>query len=170
MENSHDDIRQQRVRRIPYRVRLVMHPKDGSERFEGQARDLSMGGMFIETILPLKPGTVFDVEIPMQPLNFRGSVKVLWTRLVDEGRERPYGMAVQWFNLTPAQRKLVYRQIDDHLRGGGDLLVGTPEAEREGRSPTQSKVTSKAAAPDRAWLLAGLAITAVVVLVLLILL
>lgn len=170
MGKSHDDVCQQRVRRIPYRVRIVMHPKDGSERFEGEARDLSLGGMFIKTILPLKPGTVFDVEIPMQPLNFRGSVKVVWARVVDEGKERPYGMAVEWFDLTPAQKKLVFRQINDHVRGGGDLLVGTPEAERKSRPAAQSLVTSKAAAPDRARLLVGLAIAAVVVIVLLILL
>ena len=170
MGTSHDDLCQQRVRRIPYRVGIVMHPKDGSERFEGEARDLSLGGMFIKTILPLKPGTVFDIEIPMQPINLRGTVKVLWARVVDKGKDRPYGMAVEWFGLTPAQKKLVYRQIEDHVRGGGNLLVGTPEAKRKGQPAAKSPVTSKVAAPDRTRLLVGLAIAAVVVIVLLILL
>jgi hypothetical protein len=170
MVKSHDDVRQQRVRRIPYPVRVVMHPKDGNERVEGKVRNLSIGGMFIKTILPLKPGIVFDVEIPMQPLNFRGSVKVAWTRLVDKGKERPYGMAVEWFNLAPAQKKLVYRQIENHVRGGGDLLVGTPHGEREGRPAAKTPGASKLAAPDRARLIVGLAIAAVVVFVLLILL
>ena len=147
-----------------------MHPEDGKERVEGEARNLSLGGMFIKTILPLKPGTVFGVEIPMQPLNFRGSVKVAWARLVDEGKEQPYGMAVEWFNLTPTQKKLVYRQIEDHVRGGGDLLVGTPSAERKGRPAAKTPGASKPAAPDRARLIVGLAIAAVVVFVLLILL
>jgi hypothetical protein len=147
-----------------------MHPEDGNERVEGEIRDISMGGMFIKTILPLKPGTVFDVEIPMQPLNFRGSVKVSWARLVDEGADRPYGMAVQWCNLSPAQKKLVFRQIDDYLRGGGDLLVGTPNAERHGPSVTQSSVAAVRAMPGRTWLFGGLAITTVVVIVLLMLL
>jgi hypothetical protein len=170
MENSHDDVHLQRVRRIPFQVRALMHPEDGNERVEGEIRNISMGGMFIKTILPLKAGAVFDVEIPMQPLNFRGSVKVLWARLVDEGEDRPYGMAVEWFNLTPTQKKLVFRQIDDHVRGGGDLLVGSPDAERQDWPATQAPVSVVAAMPFRARLMVGLAITTVVVVVLLILL
>jgi hypothetical protein len=127
--------------------------------------------MFIKTILPLRPGTVFDIEFPMQPLNFRGAVKVLWVRLSEAGGDRPYGMAVQWFNLAPTQKKLVFRQIDDHIRGGGDLLIGTPDAEREGRLAARSPIASQAvAARDRTRLIVGLAITAVVVIVLLMLL
>ena len=171
MKNSHDDVCQERVRRIPYRVPVIMYPKDDSERFEGEARDISMGGMFIKTILPLRRGTVFDIEIPMQPLNYRGAVDVLWARHSEVGEDQPYGMAVQWANLTPAQRKLLFRQIDDHVRGGGDLLVGTPDAEREGRPAARSPVASKAVAePDRTRLIVGLAITALVVVVLLMLL
>ena len=171
VENSHDDVCQERVRRIPYRVPVIMHPEDGSERFEGEARDISMGGMFIKTILPLRPGAVFDIQIPMQPLNYRGAVNVLWARLSEVGKDQPYGMAVQWFNLTPVQRKLLFCQIDDHIRGGGDLLVGTPDAEREARPAARSPVASKAVvAPDRTRLIVGLAITAAVVVVLLMLL
>jgi hypothetical protein len=170
MENSHDHVHRQRVRRIPCRLRVVIHPQDGNERVEGEARDLSMGGMFIKTILPIKPGTVFDVEIPMRPLNFRGSVKVLWARLVDGGKDQPYGMAVEWFNLTPAKKKLVFRQVDDYVRGGGDLLVGTPDAEHEDRPAAQSWLAPMAAMSDRARLIVGLAIAGVVVIVLLILL
>jgi hypothetical protein len=170
MGNSLDDVRQQRVRRIPYRVGIVMHPRDGNERVKGEVRNLSMGGMFIKTILPLKPETVFDVEIPMQPLAFRGSVKVLWTRLVDQGNERPYGMAVEWFNLTQVQKRLVYRQIENHARGGGNLLVGTPNAERQIRQTDKTPVASNAAAPDHTRLFVGLAVAAVVVIVVLILL
>jgi len=170
MGNARAVLCQQRIRRIPYRVRVVMHPEDGNERVEGEIRDISMGGMFIKTILPLKPGTVFDVEIPMQPLNFRGSVKVSWARLVDESNDRPYGMAVEWYNMTPAQKKLVFRQIDDHLRGGGNLLVGTPNAERRDRPAAQSPVAVVTEMPHRTLLIVGLAITSVVVIVLLTLL
>lgn len=170
MGNSLDGVCQQRVRRIPYRVRVVMHPEDGNERVEGEVRDLSMGGMFIKTVLPLKPGTVFDVEIPMQPLAFRGSVKVLWARLVDQGKERPYGMAVEWCNLIPAQKKLVYRQIENHVRGGGNLLVGAPDATRQSHQVAKKPTASNAPAPNRTRLIAGLAIAAVVVIVVLMLL
>lgn len=170
MDSSPGDVGQQRVRRIPYRVRVVMHPKDGNERAEGEIRNVSMGGMFIKTILPLKPGTVFDVEIPMQPLHFRGSVKVLWVRLRDEGEDRPYGMAVEWLNLTPNQKKLVFQQIDNHVRSGGDLLVGTPDTERHGRPATQSPVSVVTAKTHGVWLIAALAVTAVIVIVLWVLL
>jgi len=147
-----------------------MHLKDG-DRLKGEARDLSMGGMFIKTMMPLKPGTVMDVEIPMQPLRYRGSVKVLWTRFSEAGEDRPYGMGVQWLDQTAAQKKLLFRQVDHHTRGGGDLLVGTPDAEREGRPDVRAPVASKpAAAPDRTPLIVGLAIAAVVVVVVLLIL
>jgi len=156
---------QQRARRIPYKVNVIMRPREDVELLQGEVSNLSTGGMFIKTMLPHKPGTVFDVEVPMQPLNYIGPVKVMWTRLNDEGPDKPYGMAVEWVDLTVNQKKLLYRQIDDHVRGGGELLAGNPAETRKERQAARAPVASPAAEPGRTKLIVGLAIAAVVVLI-----
>jgi hypothetical protein len=161
---------QQRARRIPYKVNVVMRPREATELLQGEVCNLSMGGMFIKTMMPLEPGTVFDVEVPMQPLNYIGSVKVLWVRHREGGPDEPYGMAVEWVNLTMNQKKLLYRQIDGHVRIGGNLLIGNPVERGEDRPPAGAPPASMNAAPDRTKLIVGLSIAVVVLLVIVIVL
>lgn len=101
----------------------------------------------------------------MQPLNYIGPVRVLWTRPRQEGPDEPYGMAVEWVGLTMNQKKLLYRQIDSHVRSGGMILSGDPGPTPGNRQPARTSAESKAVAPDRSKLILGLAITAVVVLI-----
>lgn len=155
----------QRARRIPYQVNVVMRPREDVELLQGEVRNLSTGGMFIKTMLPVKPGTVFDVEVPMQPLNYIGPVRVLWTRTREEGPDQPYGMAVEWIDLSVNQKKLLYRQIDDHVRSGGQVLAGNHDGRRELRAPAEAWAESTPAAPGRTKLIVGLAIAVVVLLV-----
>ena len=68
---------QLRSRRIPYRKRVLIAPKDGSERHYGESFDLSLGGMFITTILPLDVGEVADIEMPLQTSFFLRTVQKL---------------------------------------------------------------------------------------------
>jgi hypothetical protein len=157
----------QRTRRIPYKVNVVMRPREDVELLQGEVCNLSTGGMFIKTMLPLKPGTVFDVEVPMHPLNYIGPVRVLWTRNREEGPDQPYGMAVEWVDLTMNQKKLLYSQIDSHVRSGGMILLGNHDGRREGQSPAGVPFASTGASPDRTKLIVGLAIAVVVVLVVL---
>ena len=143
-----------------------MRPRENIELMQGRVCNLSTGGMFIETVLPLEVGTVFDVEVPMQPLNYIGPVKVLWTRTRDEGPDNPYGMAVEWIDLTVNQKRLLYRQIDDYVRGGGKILGGDPEKARDDRSSAGGPGGDAAAAPDRTKLvILGLVVAVVVLLV-----
>ena len=156
---------EQRARRIPYQVNVVMRPREDVDLLKGEVCNLSKGGMFIKTMLPLKPGTIFDVEVPMQPLNYIGPVRVLWKRDRDEGPDKPYGMAVEWVDLTDNQKRLLYRQIDAHVRGGGALLAGNPADVREDQTPAWGSAVSVSAEPDRTKLFVGLAIAVVVVLI-----
>ena len=160
----------QRARRIPYQVNIVMRPREEVDLLRGEVSDLSTGGMFIKTMLPLRPGTIFDVEVPMQPLNYIGAVRVLWRRDRDEGEDRPYGMAVEWVNLSVNQKKLLYRQIDSHVRGGGDVLAGNPVKTRQDRRPAGGLAASTGVGPDRTKLIVGLSIAVVVLVVLVVVL
>jgi hypothetical protein len=147
-----------------------MRPRADVELLKGEVCNLSSGGMFIKTVLPLKEGTVFDVEVPMQPLNYIGAVKVLWTRNRDEGPDKPSGMAVEWVNLSINQKKLLYRQIDDHVKRGGTLLIGNPVVRNNARPPSGTRAVSPGAAPDHTRLIVGLSIAVVVLLVVVIVL
>ena len=159
-----------RTRRVPNRAMAVVYPQDGNDPFEGKVVDLSMGGMFVETIMALKPGTICEIETAMPQMRFRGQARVLWVRNVGDGDDKPIGMGVEWINQTAAQKKLLYRQVNDHLRGGGDLLVGVPDPS-EASTPAISATKLKAASPappqsiDRRWLIIGIVVAAVVVIV-----
>ena len=157
---------EQRIRRIPYAGTVIMKPRDGGERIKGEGRDLSMGGMFIKTVLPFNRGSVIDVQISMKPLNYHGAARVLWTRYSEAGEDQPYGMAVEWVDLTVNQKRLLFRQIDDYVRGGGELLVGTPDAEREAGPAARAVAASAVDAPsNRTRLIIGIALAAVAVVV-----
>jgi len=147
-----------------------MHPRESGDRHEGEACDLSMGGMFIETILPLEPGTVFDIEIPMEPLSYRGAVRVLRTRLDEAGTEEPCGVAVEWVDMSTNQKRVLFRQIEDHVREGGKVLAGDPDAVVEGRPATREPAASEAVAPDYTRLIIRLSIAVVLLLVALVIL
>jgi len=165
MGKNEEIVDQQRSRRIPYKVNVVMRSRDDVELVKGEVRDLSRGGMFIETVVPLKPGAVFDVEVPMNPLNYIGSVRVLWTRERHEGPERPFGMAVEWINLTDNQKRLLYRQIDDHVRRGGNVLVGNPTERTQKEPRTGSSTVHSGGMSSQTKMVIGLSIAVVVLVV-----
>ena len=158
---------QQRLRRIPYRAKIIMRPAESGEQVEGEVWDLSMGGMFIKALVPLTAGSVFYVEIPMQPLSFRVPVRVLRTRHSEAGEDRPYGMAVEFVDLTTYQKRTLLRQVEEHVRTGGGLLVGTAEAAREEMLAAGAQKALKADVPSHTRLIVGLSIVVVVMLVVL---
>ena len=167
-EKSKNQRRLQRDRRIHFRARVIIIHKDTGERTDGEAYDLSAGGMFIKTLLPYRPGTVVDVEISMKPLSYRGSARVVRTPDSDEAEDRPYGMAVVWINPTANQQRLLFIQIDDHVRGGGKLLEGNPyETDEPQQVARVSARPTAAATANRNLLIGGLVVAAVVVLVVL---
>jgi hypothetical protein len=167
-EKRKNEGRIQRERRIHFRAKVVIIHKDTRERTDGEAYDLSAGGMFIKTLLPYRPGTVVDVEVSMKPLNYRGSARVVRSPGSDEAEDRPYGMAVVWINPTANQQRLLFLQIDDHVRGGGKLLEGNPyEVSEPQRVARGSAQPASAATANRNLLIGGLVVAAVVVLVVL---
>jgi len=169
VENDEKRSRIERNWRIPFHAKVVMTHKVTRERSEGEACDLSMGGMFIKTWLPPRPGTVLDVEIQMKPLNYRGLARVLEARDTDEEEDQPYGMAVVWVNPTPNQKRLLSLRINDHVRGGGQLLDGNPyEADEPSPVARGSVAPTAAATRSRNRLIIGLAAAVVVVVVVLV--
>jgi len=119
-------VAQLRSRRIPFSRRILIIPKGGDERRWEESFDLSLGGLFVRTMLPLEVGEVVDIDMPLDSLRFQASAKVVWVRGSDESEDAPVGMAMQFLSLNPNQKKLLHRTISNHTRGGGQLKVGSP--------------------------------------------
>jgi len=95
---------QLRSRRIPYCQRVLIAPREGGERSYGECFDLSLGGMFITTMLPYNVGEIVDLEIPLDSLRFTAAVKVIWVRGTHDSEDQPAGMAVEFIGLNLHQK------------------------------------------------------------------
>ncbi len=58
-------VEQRRARRSPLDVTVLVTRKVGDETATGKARDLSVGGIFVETSAPLPFGTEVIVHLPL---------------------------------------------------------------------------------------------------------
>lgn len=131
---------QLRRRRIPFPQRVVIAPRDGSQPHAGKIFDLSLGGLFIETYLPLEIGEVFDFQTTMDSFRFQAAARVLWIRGSEQDEGQPSGMAAEFVNLNTAQKRIIHRQITYHTQMGGDLRVGTPPRSGKGSKPSRPRL------------------------------
>ena len=86
-------------------------------------RDISVGGMFVESRAPLAVGTEirFDLHFPTRkPQVVRGEGVVAWSRPHDEDLHRPGGFGVKFVRLDPRFRSLIFRVVDRFILSGGD--------------------------------------------------
>lgn len=68
--------------RVPFRETVVFTAKVGAERFTGECQDISLGGMFIETVTPQPFGAevIVHVHVPGEPAAFALPAVVRWVR------------------------------------------------------------------------------------------
>jgi uncharacterized protein (TIGR02266 family) len=102
-----------------HRVRFHLVYDDGSSFNAGTVRDVSEGGLFLETALPLPIGT----EVRLTPLLadangtqlFEVRAKVARSIPYDpeSGNEQPAGMGLQFIGLSPDEQTQVVRMIKD---------------------------------------------------------
>jgi len=166
---------QLRTRRIPFHQLVRVAPRNGDERRSEESFDLSLGGMFLTSMVPLDVGEVVDVEMPLDSIRFKTPAMVSWVRAVASSDDRPVGMAVKFIGLNQHQKRLIHRQVVNHTRGGGQLKIGRPPA--TGRMLTAEagsgpRTTGRQASdtPDKLWLIAGFAAFSIAILLLAILL
>ena len=85
-------------------------------------RDMSVGGMFVESMAPPPVGTrlEFEIGIPLrQPKTVTGEGIVAWRRRAGDADGRPPGFGVQFVALDPRFRELIYRVVDRFIQKGG---------------------------------------------------
>jgi uncharacterized protein (TIGR02266 family) len=93
-------------------------------------RDISVGGMFVESLAPLAVGTEirFDLHFPTRrPQVVRGDGVVVWSRKGDLDAGKPGGFGVKFLQLDTRFRNLIFRVVDRFIQGGGDPFDLEPE-------------------------------------------
>lgn len=92
---------QRRAARVPLLV-LRVAINDGQRSFFGYAKNISRSGLFIATISPREPGTVFDLEIPLpnvMGIHLHCSVEIVWKRRYDPACPYEPGMGLRFIDL-----------------------------------------------------------------------
>ena len=175
MISNHSPVAKLRSRRIPFCRFVRVAPRNGDERRSEESFDLSLGGMFLTSMVPLDVGDVVDLEMPLDSIRFKTPAMISWVRAVASSDDRPVGMAVKFINLNQHQKRLIHRQVSNHTRGGGQLKIGRPPAtDRKPTSGARSRprTTERKASdtPDKLWLIVGFAAVSIAILLLAILL
>ena len=77
------------------------------------ALEMSVEGLFISASRPLPVGRLFEIEIRVlgEPLPIAAVGRVVWTREVDDGEEKPTGMGVRLIDLDDLSRDLIGRLV-----------------------------------------------------------
>ncbi|UCD84320.1 MAG: TIGR02266 family protein [Deltaproteobacteria bacterium] len=91
--------------------------KDKEDFIYYYSRNLSRGGIFIQTVDPLPPGTpiFLQLTLPGSTLPLEIESKVIWSRKEEEegGTKVIPGMGIQFVRLDEQSKKL----LDDFLKG-----------------------------------------------------
>jgi uncharacterized protein (TIGR02266 family) len=96
---------------FPVEVRCASDLRGGTRRY--LAHNLSRGGLFLTTMLPLDPGTLLtcsfglpDGQPPVTVL-----ARVAWVRGASVLRETPAGMGVRFLDLGQADLRRIERMV-----------------------------------------------------------
>ena len=92
--------------------------------------DLSLGGLFVESMFPEERGTRLKVDLEVGPQRLRLPAEVIWTRPVTISARERSGMGVAFEQLTTPQKKLLYVELSRAVREGAERKSGTPPSER----------------------------------------
>lgn len=113
MDQSHGVPRsgpdKRRFLRYPVIV-LKVNEEDGRQPLFGYARNISRGGMFIESINPRRPGEWYTIsfKIPDAGAEVRCRCEVVWARLYNRKLKLQAGYGIRFLDLPEA----IARRLD----------------------------------------------------------
>jgi hypothetical protein len=132
-----------RTRRVGHAGHITLY-EAGQEPRREVFNDLSLGGLFVETLVPEDPGTRLSVGLNLQGLRLKAPAEVVWARIRSKGPSQPAGMGLAFLDLSRSQRRLFYDQIGLYLKRGAELKLGTPPKDRGTTSPSTEGATGSA--------------------------
>ena len=141
--------------RLPANLRVRVAQDDPGRFVELHSRNLSQGGMFLQTPQPAAPGTVvrFEVLLSNGERALRGTAQVIWTRSPQQAaaQVRPPGMGVEFRMLDEPSRALLERELarlnQRSAAAEGNAGAGAAERRRLPRVPVGMRVDVRC--PDR---------------------
>ncbi len=149
--------------RLPANLRVRVAQDDAGRFVEFHARNLSQGGMFLQTPQPAAPGTVvrFEVLLSNGERALRGTAQVVWTRSPQQAaaQVRPPGMGVEFRMLDEPSRALLERELARLKQSSaGRATDGASEAERRRRPRVLVGMRVDVRCPDRQAFIQGYAL------------
>jgi hypothetical protein len=112
------------ARRIPLERQATLRSAETGEVITSTESNISIDGVFVATPIVKPPGTIFHFDCNLAYTKIEGLVEVVWFREQDQGPEHPAGMGMQFVELSPESRKLIYKLIDGYIRQGGTPDMG----------------------------------------------
>ena len=104
MTHSHTIERRVHQRR-PYRTEVVFEDELGEGLFYVYSEDVSMGGIFLASVIPLRIGTMIFISFHLpghrRPIRMTGEV----VRITDPNQAGMKGMGVRFVGITELARK-----------------------------------------------------------------
>jgi uncharacterized protein (TIGR02266 family) len=94
-----------RRKHVRISVSVDLDFKSGHNFFAGRSRDLSIGGLFIETDVALPPGAEIVVAMRLLDKGFAIRSEVAWVRRNEHGDTE--GIGVRFLDLHAATRKTI---------------------------------------------------------------
>jgi uncharacterized protein (TIGR02266 family) len=92
---------------------------DGDKVFFGYAKNISKSGLFISTVNPQEPGSLFKIEVPLpEPLNssVQCEAEVVWKRHYTRGGPYEPGMGLRFLDISDE----VADSIDEWIKSSLD--------------------------------------------------
>jgi len=96
---------------FPVEVACASEVRAGTRRY--LAHNLSQGGVFLKTLLPLDPGTLLRCafHLPDGGPPLVAMARVAWTRAASPVRDMPAGMGVRFLDLNEADRRRLEKAL-----------------------------------------------------------
>ena len=128
--NSDNQKSRRKKLRIPILITRIKDESNGKSFF-GYAKNVSQGGMFIQTVNPRNVNEQFQIEfsLPGEDEPIRGTVEVVWKRqLVSRKRYEP-GMGIRFLDIKEDRSREINEWVEDRLEEeqpgfGGALNYG----------------------------------------------
>jgi uncharacterized protein (TIGR02266 family) len=99
--------------------------------YGGRTRDVSEGGLFIESDVRLPPGTKLTVDLQVFGMVAPLEAEVMWVLIAQDGEAEGFG--VRFTSLTAVQQSLLQAFVRDHEQGGMEMLDAEPEVVQPGK-------------------------------------
>lgn len=109
--------------RAPIQVEVKIYYPDLAHLSDAISRDISVGGMFLESPTPPALGTEirFDLHLPTpKPQIIHGEGVVVWSRQGESKKGLPGGCGIRFLRLDPRFRSLIFRVVDRFIQAGGE--------------------------------------------------